>query len=452
MAEKFDIAEIKRRLDSVAKDILNITKSRMLVNFRFLDTAIGRLDVLNEDLIFQLATNGQRLYFCSQYVIEEYQKEPQALNRAYMHAVLHCIFRHMFVSPDVNRELWNISADSAVENILSQMNSPELECNGVQYQDKMLNMLRSEIKPFTAERIYRYFLDKNYGNDEAEKIRDYFYRDNHGLWWPDDEVEPPESGGEENRQPVDIDELMKEWEEISRKLDVDLETVSKDQDGAKDITQSLKELNRDKYDYREFLRKFSVRGEDLLINDEEFDYIYYTYGLTKYGNMPLVEPLEYKDTEKICDFVVAIDTSGSVKGELVQKFLEKTYSILMCEESFFKKINMRIIQCDDKIEEETLITNKDEFDKYIRNMKLKGFGGTDFRPVFKRVCELIEAKEFKKFKGLIYFTDGYGIYPEKKPPFEAAFIYLGYDTDRPKTPAWAIKLVLEKDKLAEELK
>ena len=100
MAEKFDIAEIKRRLDSVAKDILNITKSRMLVNFRFLDTAIGRLDVLNEDLIFQLATNGQRLYFCSQYVIEEYQKEPQALNRAYMHAVLHCIFRHMFVSPD----------------------------------------------------------------------------------------------------------------------------------------------------------------------------------------------------------------------------------------------------------------------------------------------------------------------------------------------------------------
>ena len=125
-------------------------------------------------------------------------------------------------------------------------------------------------------------------------------------------MEPPESGGEENRQPVDIDELMKEWEEISRKLDVDLETVSKDQDGAKDITQSLKELNRDKYDYREFLRKFSVRGEDMLINDEEFDYIYYTYGLTKYGNMPLVEPREYKDTEKIFDFFVAIENYGRV--------------------------------------------------------------------------------------------------------------------------------------------
>ena len=29
--------------------------------------------------------------------------------------------------------------------------------------------------------------------------------------------------------------------------------------------------------------------------DEEFDYILYTYGLQLYENMPLVEPLEYKD-------------------------------------------------------------------------------------------------------------------------------------------------------------
>ena len=39
-------------------------------------------------------------------------------------------------------------------------------------------------------------------------------------------------------------------------------------------------------------------GEENKPNDEEFDYIYYTYGLNLYGNVPMVEPLEYKDIKK----------------------------------------------------------------------------------------------------------------------------------------------------------
>ncbi len=35
-----------------------------------------------------------------------------------------------------------------------------------------------------------------------------------------------------------------------------------------------------------------------------------------YGNMPLVEPLEYKETDRVRDFVIAIDTSESVRGRL----------------------------------------------------------------------------------------------------------------------------------------
>ena len=81
-------------------------------------------------------------------------------------------------------------------------------------------------------------------------------------------------------------------------MDVDIETISRENGGTKALLQSLKEVNRDKYDYREFLKKFAVTGEDITVNDNEFDYIYYTYGLSKYGNMPLVEPLEYKETQK----------------------------------------------------------------------------------------------------------------------------------------------------------
>ena len=63
------------------------------------------------------------------------------------------------------------------------------------------------------------------------------------------------------------------------------------------------------------------------INDDEFDYSFYTYGLQLYEKMPLIEPLEYKEIKAIKEFVIAIDTSGSTSGELVQTFLQKTYII-----------------------------------------------------------------------------------------------------------------------------
>ena len=185
----------------------------------------------------------------------------------------------------------------------------------------------------------------------------------------------------------------------------------------------------------------------MVINDEEFDYIFYTYGLKLYKNVPLIEPLEYKEVKRIKEFVIAIDTSGSTSGELVQKFIQKTYNILKSTESFFSKINVHIIQCDAEIQEHVKITSEEEFDEYMKSMKIHGLGGTDFRPVFSFVDELVEAKEFSNLKGLIYFTDGYGDFPEYKPEYESAFVFLDNDYGNPEVPPWAIKLVLQNDEV-----
>ena len=103
--------------------------------------------------------------------------------------------------------------------------------------------------------------------------------------------------------------------------------------------QNLEEATKEEYNYDDFLRRFSVSGEDMQINDDEFDYVYYTYGLNLYGNLPLVEPLEYKDVNKIKEFVVVLDTSASCRGKVVQAFLNKTYNILKSSENFFRKVN-----------------------------------------------------------------------------------------------------------------
>jgi predicted metal-dependent peptidase len=78
---------------------------------------------------------------------------------------------------------------------------------------------------------------------------------------------------------------------------------------------------------------------------------------------------------------------------------------------------------------------------------LQGFGGTDFRPVFDYVEQLQEQGEFENLKGLIYFTDGYGIYPRKKPSYDTAFIFCEEDYEDRNVPPWAIRLILPRQDL-----
>ena len=238
------------------------------------------------------------------------------------------------------------------------------------------------------------------------------------------------------------------WQEISERMQMDLEAFGKQHGvdpGA--LTQNLQAVNREKYDYTAFLKKFAVRGEAMRINDDEFDYIFYTYGLHLYEKMPLIEPLEYKEVKRIREFVIAIDTSGSTSGELVQKFVQKTYNILKSTESFFTKINLHIIQCDAEIQEDYKITSQEEFDAYLKTMRLRGLGGTDFRPVFEYVDKLREEKEFQNLKGLIYFTDGYGTFPARMPDYETAFVFIDDEYNNLDVPPWAIKLILKRDEI-----
>ena len=166
-----------------------------------------------------------------------------------------------------------------------------------------------------------------------------------------------------------------------------------------------------------------------------------------YGNLPLIEPLEYKEAHKVKEFVIAIDTSASCRGPVVRGFLQKTYSILKGSESFFHKINVHILQCDNEVRSDTKITNDEDFEKFMHYGKLTGFGATDFRPVFRYIEELKGRGEFENLKGLIYFTDGYGIYPEKMPDYDVIFAFLNEDEQRAPVPPWSIKVVLESDEL-----
>ena len=254
---------------------------------------------------------------------------------------------------------------------------------------------------------------------------------------------------QQRKRPVSydfLDETMREkWREISLRADVSLDDFSQlwGSHGG-EFSLALKRSNVERVDYGEFLRRFVSRDEQLSINDEEFDYVYYCYGLDVFGNMPLIEPLEYTDDGRIRDFAIAIDTSASTKGETVFSFVERTYDILQESGLFADELNIYLIQCDAQIQDVVRIRNRADIDAYLENLELKGLGGTDFRPVFSYVDELVESGELAHLKGLLYFTDGQGAYPRIKPKYDVAFVLTDEAyVEEPDVPPWAMRVKLD---------
>ena len=65
--------------------------------------------------------------------------------------------------------------------------------------------------------------------------------------------------------------------------------------------------NRHCYVLPRIFRKFSVLREEVSVDPDSFDYIFYSYGLSMYGNMPAIEPQEWKEVKKVEDFAIVID-------------------------------------------------------------------------------------------------------------------------------------------------
>lgn len=498
--------EQARKAGELAREIMRLARSTLLIHMRFMESALVRLAHGDETVTAEMATDGRFLYYNSLHVCRSFKRESSLPARDYMHLTLHCVFRHMFIGKGVNTDLWDLACDIAAESVINSLNIKALYASRQEKQGWLIKKLRDELPRLTAERIYRWLIDQELPEQEIGRIRGYFYADDHRVWYntaeemrgggngertsaeipgtePDmgdmnadgDFTAPPEDGegeeqsasggrdtgerrnsgdegegmsGRENQEMGDKkamspQETERMWKDISERIQVDLDTASNSfGESAGDFVAALGEVNREKVDYAAFLRRFAVLGENVQINDDEFDYVFYTYGMKLYGRMPLIEPLEYKEVKRVREFVIALDTSESVAGELVQTFVNKTWNILKQTDNFFTKVNVHIIQCGAKVEEDVRITSQDEFDAYMQRMVLRGFGGTDFRPVFKHVDELVAQHEFSNFKGLIYFTDGYGTFPAMPPEYESAFVFVDNGREIPDVPPWAVKILM----------
>ncbi len=518
--------------DELALALIDDARMSLAVSVRFMDIALWRMPLMRATLPCACATDGYAFYYDPVRSIAQYRVNPAETVRDYLHAILHCVFRHPFEAARDNAELWDLACDIAVE-------CTALELAGMRYpsaldkdRTRALLKLHDVCPQLTAAKLYHAMagmpdLDGNPGQPlvsphQIETMMTLFTRDSHSPWTrkpetpeghakvdadstvapfasesrlkgkgpieEDDDTRhdggayvdgsPAEShggpameadveGGDrfttatsplqaestiesmaEATYANDFDEL--DWKDISSMISVELEGYTgKIGSDRGTFAVNLEAANRKTCDFRTFMQRFSALSEEMKVSTEEFDYVYYTYGMSLYDNMPLVEPLEYEETRRVREFVIAIDTSASCAGTFVQRFVEKTYDILKSTGAFGRKINVHIIQCDSDIRKDTKITETSGIDDTFAEYQGRGFGGTDFRPVFKYVDDLIAAREFKNLKGLVYLTDGLGKFPEEEPEYQTAFVFVDEEAAKRPVPPWALKVLMTDDEIVE---
>ena len=114
------------------------------------------------------------------------------------------------------------------------------------------------------------------------------------------------------------------------------------------------------------------------------------------------------------NIVAAIDTSGSMSQELIDKGLSEFRGLRNT-----RPFTFTIISCD------AAIHSVDIFDGLTEiswdTLQIKGGGGTNFVPVFEYIENEIKKTQITP-NLLVFFTDSYGIFPKKAPDYPVLWL------------------------------
>ena len=407
---------------AIAEQIVAHSRTNLSMDLRFITHAVLSIKVELLEGDGPYSYDGSHLYMYINRVIVDYKTDPNRVPRVMAHMVLHLVLGHYKKNLDPLRDL---AEDMIVEYALDMIDTPNITLPGKDDRIFVFDRLLKKAGAPTPELLTEEL--KDVSEWQIKTYPPLFCRDSHDRR---DGMEHPE------------------WSEISTQMMIEIEGFSKNLEGSSDaLMRVLRLRNRKEVDYRAFLRKFMTSKERVKVDVNEFDPAYYTYGLSLYGNIPLIDALEHSNSPMIEDFVIAIDTSGSTMRGPVVQFIQDVYGIMeQCD--ITNRTNLHIVQCDNDVRCDDVIRNRQDMHDLIDNLELHGGKGTDFRPVFYYVDYLRSEGELTKIKGLIYFTDGMGVYPTKKPDYPVAFLFCDDRFLDLEVPVWAMKVQIGTGQLA----
>lgn len=434
------------RREGLAAAAVRLTRRNLQEKLPFLTGALAVPEqVWTEE---ETGTDGIRLYWNPEEVCRWFGENPLCLQRIYLHLLLHGMYLHNFRDFSCTFRIRDLACDLMTEYQIDRLDVPGFERPVPAKRSRIYRKLKEAEVPMREQSIVRWL--ELQPEEQLLELEQSFRQDSHGYW--DREAAALPGTQKVHKEKLRREEIRRrtaavhQWRTAFEQLELRQEEHRRQAGGsAGEQSQAIVLEKEQGYDYRRFLKQFAVSREELCLDIDSFDYIPYDYSRKMYERLVFLEPLEYKEVQKLEEFVIAIDTSGSCSGEVVRQFLSETWEILCEKENFFRKMKLHIIQCDCLIQEHVRITCEEDWKDYLEHMEVKGHGDTDFTPVFRLVDALREQGELQNLKGLLYFTDGDGIYPEQKPDYETAFVFLNEKLRKGKAPDWALTLTLDRE-------
>lgn len=401
------------------------------------------------------STDGATLFYCPERLIADFQTDRRLPARQLMHVLLHCLLGHLPQRREVKLPpLFDALADCRVQAIMDQLpgqlSLPQKTeawdwpiFAWMDQPEEPLELQRSLPELYNAVRKEPKLMRKAMRKGAARGL------DEHSLWNPavvaagaagPAQGEPGEESQSGPGQPAP------DWQAVMKSL-----AQQSPGSGWGSLPGILQEAfcptEENQITYGDFLRRFACPRERLLTDPDGLDSRWYCLGLELYGDIPLIEPPELSEPPVPDQLVIAMDTSGSCHGEVGRRFLRETLNLLRDISAGARRFQVLLLQCDAQIQQEVWLESADQVDTLEEAFKLRGFGGTDFRPVFRRVEQLREKGKLSRVQGLLYLSDGWGCYPDTPPDYPTAFLIPTEDRDRcfsqPCQPSWLTTLYLD---------
>ena len=404
---------------------------------------------VKEDI--EICTNGEVIFYYPPQILQQAKiKRLEYIERTLFHIMFHGLLGHFEQTKWRQRKLAWAMQDLQVHRYLNML-----------YQDGKYDWCPKDLlNNYIGDEIYyKGIKDKEFKKRVIRESNEYCCYENHATWSYSLKMINVQLGNG-MLKPVDAEGFWKSARELifgeegeGAKLEA-LENLLEKENSERYGSSSARAENEVEYtyessnSYKELLEKISSLAETTY-EEQELDKTLYTYGLSLYEDVPLVEPEEISEKYCLNTLVIAVDTSGSCTHR-AELFLRELIAVLEEIQKMGSIKHICYLECDTEITTQKDCYHLDEFIYFGKRHTFVGGGGTEFAPVFQYADGLV--KEGEMVDALIYITDGMGCFPEYEDgPLYKVFLLLDVSDDSDLgwltldyVPDWADRIRLHK--------
>ncbi len=353
-----------------ASTLLTKAKSQLISKHPYFGMLANRLKHEENLQIDYFASNGKRFIYNPTYI--------ESLDMDELFFILtNCVMHHILAHNQrkLNRKgvLWQLATDYAINNMLAK-NKLKIP-KGANYNKEYKNMYSEEIYEILKVEFAEQSGASSY--DDAQNLESFI----------------KEKGGDSS--------IFKNFEKMDEK-----------EEDEWDYAASLaKEVGNKNSTTPLGLERFAKK---IKANDIDWKFELYNainrHMRNNYAFMPPNKKHIYRGvalpslTSDTLSLIVAIDTSGSIREDILGAFIGEFKDIMQN----FPAVSIELLVADAKVHSHHSFIGGEEMD-----FPLKGGGGTDYRPTFEYIDANIPMSSM-----LLYFTDGEGIFPRIPPAYE----------------------------------